>query len=89
MAIHGGWRKVENVGLRIYITVETLVFVMVTGWYNPAGTMCFRWFILPASLIHALVASLFTVIVKNVPNKYNDSNTQQVLNGKNGTTVTQ
>ena len=31
----------------------------VTGWYNPNGTLCFRWFILPASLIHALVASFW------------------------------
>ena len=35
---------------------------MVIGWYNLYGALCCRWFILPASLIHALVASFFTAI---------------------------
>ena len=53
---------------------------MVTGWYNPKGTMCFWWFTLPASLIHALVASFFPrprhiilyVILKGVRNCYSE-----------------
>ena len=32
---------------------------MVTGRYNPMGTLYIRWFMHPASLIHALAASFF------------------------------